>query len=139
MLLDVGVWLAAVWGRHRAHPATRAWFDAQQGELDFCRVSQMSLLRLVTNTTIMGDDVLTRAAAWSVYDRLCADARVVTLDEPDALEPVRRSLTAREDASPRLWTDDYLAAFAQAGNLGLVTLDHAFAQRHDGRDVTLIG
>ncbi len=131
ILLDVGVWLAAVWGRHRAHPAVREWFDAQEHDLAFCRVTQMSLLRLLTNRTIMGRDVVTRADAWSIYDRLCGDDRVVNLDEPAQLESLWRSLTAREDSSHKLWTDDYLGAFARAGNLNLVTLDRPFAQRHD--------
>lgn len=138
MLLDVGVWLAAVWGRHRAHPAVREWIDSTDDELAFCRITQMSLLRVLTNPTIMGDDVVTRASAWSIYDRLIDDPRIMMLDEPETLEATWRSLTARDDTSHKLWTDDYLAAFARAANLGLVTLDHALADRHAGIDVTLI-
>jgi len=29
-----------------------------------------------------------------------------------------------------LWTDDYLAAFAQAGNLDVATLDRGFLKRY---------
>ena len=45
ILLDVGVWLAAVWGRHAHHPATADWFGRQTGDLGFWPGDQMSLLR----------------------------------------------------------------------------------------------
>lgn len=137
ILIDVGVWLAAVWGRHQAHPVVRNWFDAQERDLAFCRVTQMSLLRLLTNPTIMGGDVVTRAGAWSIYDRLRGDDRIVVLGEPDALDATWRSLSDRDDARHKLWTDDYLSAFARAGHLSLVTLDQAFARRH-GIEATLL-
>lgn len=137
ILVDVGVWLAAVWGRHRAHPAVRSWFDVQERELAFCRVTQMSLLRLLTNPAIMGGDVVTRAVAWSIYDRLRGDDRVVALEEPEALDATWRALSDRDDTSHKLWTDDYLSTFARAGNLAVVTLDHRFAQRH-GIEATLL-
>lgn len=130
ILLDVGVWLAALWGRHVHHPVLRAWFDQQERGLVLCRVTQMSLLRLLSNPGVMGGDVVTRSAAWSVVDRLRADNRVVWADEPPHLEPVWRAISARDENSHKLWTDDYLAAFAQAGNLALATVDGAFAGRY---------
>lgn len=51
-------------------------------------------------------------------------------DEPLDLEPVWRAFSARDDNSRKLWTDDYLAAFAQAGSLKLATLDGGFARRY---------
>jgi uncharacterized protein len=130
ILLDVGVWLAAVWARHRQYAVVRAWFDQQERDLLLCRVTQMSLLRLVSNPSVLGSDVLARNGAWEVVDRLRADGRVVWADEPVHLEPVWRALSARDDASHKLWTDDYLAAFAQAAGIELATLDRAFAERY---------
>jgi toxin-antitoxin system PIN domain toxin len=130
ILLDVGVWLAAVWGRHIHHPAVRTWFDRQEDRLGICRITQMSLLRLLSNPSVMGAETLTRSAAWRVIDSLRADGRVNWVDEPLHLEPVWRALSAREDNNHKLWTDDYLAAFAQAGDLTLATLDAAFARRY---------
>lgn len=138
MLLDVGVWLAAVWGRHAAHTAVRAWFDGQDADLAFCRVTQMSLLRLLSNDGIMRGDVLTRDDCWDVIDSLRADERVVHVEEPPQLEPLWRVLSARHDTAHKLWTDDYLAAFARAGDLTLVTLDHALSARHPSVDTVLI-
>jgi hypothetical protein len=36
----------------------------------------------------------------------------------------------RNDRSHLLWTDDYLAAFAQAGEVGFVTLERACVDRY---------
>lgn len=130
ILLDVGVWLAATWGGHVHHPVAAAWFESQSQSLVFCRATQMSLLRLLSNPAVMGSDVVERSAAWHVVDELRADSRVVLVDEPPHLEPVWRALSARDDSSHKLWTDDYLAAFAQVGDLALATLDGGYAKRY---------
>lgn len=135
MLLDVGVWLAAVWAGHVHHPRVAGWFDRQNGDLRLCRVTQMGLLRLLSNSAVMGDDVLTRGDAWQVVDQLRLDDRVRWLGEPTALEQAWRAISARDDNSHKLWTDDYLAAFAQTAGLTLVTLDTGFARRY--RSITV--
>ena len=138
-LLDVGAWLAAAWGGHVHHEPVAEWFDQQSGGLVLCRVTQMSLLRLLSNPAIMGDDAVSRSAAWSALDRLQADRRVQWAEEPLHLEPVWRALSARPDKSHKLWTDDYLAAFAQSGGLVLATLDGGMASRYPSVNVeTLI-
>lgn len=130
ILLDVGVWLAAVWGRHAHHRVTADWFDGQENDLLFCRVTQMSLLRLLSNPAILGEDVVNRSAAWRVYDHLWADERVRWADEPTELDAVWRAISARDDKSHKLWTDDYLAAFAQTYGATLATLDGKLAERY---------
>jgi uncharacterized protein len=130
ILLDVGVWLAAIWGRHAHHPAAADWFRRQTDDLVFCRVTQMSLLRLLSNPAIMGDDVIDRSQAWRTFDQLWADERVLWADEPDELDGVWRAISARDDQSHKLWTDDYLAAFAQASDITLATLDRKLPSRY---------
>jgi toxin-antitoxin system PIN domain toxin len=130
ILLDVGVWLAAVWGRHVHHGIVAPWFDRQSGDLLLCRVTQMSLLRLLSNSAIMSDDVLTRSAAWRIVDQLWADERVLWADEPPQLDAVWRAISARDDTSHKLWTDDYLAAFAQTSDATLATLDRNMQRRY---------
>lgn len=122
--------MAAAWGRHVHHPAVARWFHRREGELVLCRVTQMSLLRLLSNPAVMGDDVVARDRAWQIVDKLRGDERVVWSDEPAHLEPVWRALSARDDNSHKLWTDDYLAAFAQAGDLAFATLDSGFSRRY---------
>ncbi len=130
ILVDVGVWLAAIWGRHARHHIARQWFDEQSGDLLLCRVTQMSLLRLVSNPAIMGEDVVTRSEAWRIVDQFWSDSRVLWAEEPDHLEAVFRAISAQNDNSHKLWTDDYLAAFAQASGASLATLDTKLKGRY---------
>ena len=137
-LVDVGVWLAAVWGRHIHHPVTADWFGKEADDILFCRVTQMGLLRLLSNPAIMGDDAVDRSQAWRTFDQLRADERVLWADEPAELDAVWRAISARDDKSHKLWTDDYLAAFAQASEATLVTLDREMTGRYPSVRVELL-
>ena len=130
ILLDVGVWLAAAWGRHLHHDAAADWLDQQEDDLALCRVTQMSLLRLLSNPAVMGHDVVSRGDAWRVIDQFRADERVRWAEEPAHLEAAWRAISASEEHSHKLWTDDYLAAFAQAAGITLATLDRALRRRY---------
>ena len=130
ILVDVGVWLAATWGRHAHHHIARQWFEGETDDLILCRVTKMSLLRLITNPAILGEDAVMRSEAWRVVDQLWSDNRVLWAEEPDQLEAVFRAISARDDNSHKLWTDDYLAAFAQASSASLVTLDTKLKARY---------
>ena len=130
ILVDVGVWLAAVWGRHVHYPVASVWVNGQADHLVFCRVTQMGLLRLVSNPAIMGGDAVDRSQAWRLFDQLWSDERVLWAEEPDGLDAVWRAISARDDKSHELWTDDYLAAFAQASDLALATLDRKLPGRY---------
>jgi uncharacterized protein len=130
ILLDVGLWLAAVWGRHVHHPVAAEWLDQQEGDLALCRVTQMSLLRLLSNPAVMREDVASRGDAWQVIDQIRADQRVVWADEPSQLEGVWRAISAKDENSHKLWTNDYLAAFAQTSGAALATLDRKLRNRY---------
>jgi toxin-antitoxin system PIN domain toxin len=134
-LVDVGLWLAAVWGRHVHHPVAVDWLGRETDDIAFCRVTQMGLLRLLSSPAIMGDDAIDCGQAWRIYDQLYADERVLWADEPAQLDPVWRAISARDDKSHKLWTDDYLAAFAQASNATLTTLDRTMPARYPSVEV----
>ena len=89
----------------------------------------MGFLRLVTQGAVMGSSVLTQAAAWSTYNDLLSDFRVTFEPEPLQLESTFRNLSSRPVSAARLWTDDYLVAFAEVAGLQLVTLDQSMAAR----------
>ena len=137
-LVDVGVWLAAVWGRHVHNSVAADWFSNEADGIAFCRVTQMGLLRLLANPAIMGEDAIERSQAWRTYDQLWADERVVWADEPVELDAVWRAISARDDKSHKLWTDDYLAAFAQASDAALITLDREVLARYPSVRVELL-
>ena len=129
-LLDSNVWIAASWIHHVHHAVARAWIDREDDELAWCRITQQAFLRLISNPAVLGDDALTRRQAWVRYDAIAADPRVRFLEEPDGLEPLWLSFSKRDDRSHLLWTDDYLAAFAQAAGATLVTLDRPAQSRY---------
>jgi len=128
--LDTNVWLALVWGRHSHSEAARDWFDRNEDEqFLFCRFTQLALLRLLTNKSVMGRDVKTMAAAWQIYDQCLTDERIAFLAEPQGIDPKLRTFARGHEASPKLWADAYLAAFASAAGLRVVTFDRAFRSR----------
>jgi uncharacterized protein len=129
-LLDLNVWLAAVWGRHAHHPAAKRFLDKEDDELGFCRVTEMGLLRLLTNPAVTGRDARTRRQAWDLLTELQSDPRVRFRQEPQGLAPLWMAFSKRDDNSHLLWTDDYLAAFAQTMDAELVTFDRALHARY---------
>jgi toxin-antitoxin system PIN domain toxin len=137
-LVDVNVWLAAAWGRHVHHRATKKWMDAQDDELAFCRVTEAAFLRLLSNPAVTREDALSRRQAWDLLLAFQADPRVRFLAEPRGLAPLWIAFSKRDDRSHLLWTDDYLAAFAQAAGLELVTLDSGLRARYPSVDVILL-
>jgi hypothetical protein len=98
----------------------------------------MGLLRLLSNPAITGDDAIDRSQAWRTFDQLRADERVLWADEPAELDAVWRAISARDDKSHKLWTDDYLAAFAQVSDATLVTLDRELPGRYPSVRVELL-
>lgn len=87
----------------------------------------------------MGHDVRSMAGAWEIYDQWCADDRVAFLPEPENIDPGMRQLSTgmRQlskggHPSPKVWADAYLAAFASAAGLKLVTFDRALGANARG-------
>lgn len=129
-LLDLNVWLASSWRNHEAHDRVSAWRSATSASLVMCRVTQMGFLRLSTLPAVAGPDALTRRGAWRALDALRAQPNVVWLAEPEGVENAWRAMSAANDQSHKLWTDDYIAAFAQTADLTLVTLDRSLVKRY---------
>jgi predicted nucleic acid-binding protein len=80
---------------------------------------------------------LTNDEARSVYESLFRNKRIEFADEPSGVEGSWLTLSSVDLASPKVWMDAYLAAFAKAGGYRLVTLDSAF-QRYEGLDLLLL-
>jgi toxin-antitoxin system PIN domain toxin len=137
-LVDVNVWLAAAWARHAHHAIAKQWVDAEEDDMAFCRVTELSFLRLISNRAVTGDDTLTRRQAWDLLRALQRDPRIQFAPELRGLAPIWIAFSKRDDRSHLLWTDDYLAAFAQAAGAGLVTLDAAMRARYPSVDVTVL-
>ena len=126
------------------HAVTTGWLDSVEDpeSILFCRTTQQSFLRLLTSAAVLapyGNPPLSNEEAWAAYEDLIADDRIVfRADEPDGLEQRWRGFALRGTASPKLWMDAYLAAFARAEGCQLVTTDSAFRQFR-GLDLLVLG
>jgi toxin-antitoxin system PIN domain toxin len=138
-LVDANVWLAIAVDGHIHHAAVSSWFDGQaEDACAFCRITQLALLRHLTNPKIMGaGNVQTQVEAWRAFEALAADPRVVFLDEPPGLTSVFKSLTQLSRPAHKRWSDAFLAAFAMGFGLRVVTLD-ADLTSFPGLPVTLL-
>src|ERR1700676_3755787 len=93
-LPDVNVWLALVSRRQIHHEIAEGWFEtAADDQVAFCRITQMGMLRLLTNRHAMGIDVLTQLEAWKSYRRLMSDARIRFMPEPVGVETTWHDVT----------------------------------------------
>jgi uncharacterized protein len=131
---DVNVWIALAHEIHPHHPIARRWEQSLPNDavLCFCRFTQLGLLRLLTNASAMSDDVMTQAEAWKVFDKFLSTSSAKLIEEPSGIDPLFRRLTDRKEVSTKQWADAYLAAFAEAAKITMVTFDHALAKQAKG-------
>lgn len=67
--------------------------------------------------------------AWSLWDRVGPDDRVVFVSEPETIKHEFRRFSALHRPSPKMWADAYLLAFACTAGLQLVTFDRGLRIR----------
>lgn len=135
--LDANVWIALLWDRHVHSEKARHWFEqAAEEQFFFCRLTQVTVLRLLATEQVMGKDTRSMAEAWGLWDRLWADDRIAFLAEPGGLEREFRLRSRLPSRSPKVWADAYLLAFASVAGLKLVTFDRSLRSR--GSDVLVL-
>ncbi len=130
-LFDTSVWLAAVF---TTHPFRRAAQKSLQqaspaNPAVFCRATQQSFLRLASTPALLkayGATGLTNRDALVALSALQALPQVCKREEPPGTVVLWHRLASRDTASPKVWMDAYLAAFAIGGGLRLVSLDQDF-------------
>lgn len=130
-LCDVNVLVALAYRKHEFHSAAADWLSQSEDEpasIMVCRQTQLGLLRLLSTRAVMGDDVLDTPNCWAVFDVLMADQRFAFMREPRDMEAIFRHVMRGVAIAPKLWQDAYLAAFALAAGLQLITFDTAFRQ-----------
>jgi toxin-antitoxin system PIN domain toxin len=130
-LFDTNVWIAAVFTTHAFHrQAQTALQDATPAApAVFCRSTQQSFLRLASTPTLLkayGAEGFTNRDALVAMDALLALPQVCEREEPPGAVALWHRLASRDTASPKVWTDAYLAAVAVGGGLRMVTFDHDF-------------
>ena len=72
-LPDVNVWLALAAKQHPHHEAAAAyWREREDGQVWFCRITMLGLVRLLSNPKVMGEQALSLKQSLAAYDRFAA-------------------------------------------------------------------
>jgi toxin-antitoxin system PIN domain toxin len=143
-LFDTNVWLAAIFTTHPFHVQARQILHeaTPAAPAVFSRSTQQSFLRLVSTPVLLkayGAEGLTNRDALVALDALLALPQVCEREEPPGVFPLWKRLASGDTASPKLWMDAYLAAFAMNGGLRLVTIDRDFKRfESHGLDLLLL-
>jgi len=133
LLPDVNVWVALHHQRHAHHIAATAWYEGlNEPLLVFCRQTQLGFFRILTTSAVMGNETLTQQQCWTIYEKWLAGGFAIEQPEPLDIGLAFRARTFATEPEPKTWMDAYLAAFAEAANLTLVTFDRALAAKTPG-------
>lgn len=129
---DVNVWLALSDAGHRHNLEAWSWLNSlpRDSRLVFSRFTQIGLLRLLTNNSVMGTQTLELRKAWGVYDQWLADPRVEFYPEPRDIDVFFRR-TSEPFASRRASNavgDCWILAFAKGLNATLITFDRSLCE-----------
>jgi toxin-antitoxin system PIN domain toxin len=122
-LPDVNVWIALAVAEHVHHKVAQRWLDTSEGSVVFCRVTQIGLLRILTNQHALGSDAFSPAHAWAAFDAFLENVRISFSEEPAGLDHLWGASTTPQRPGSNWWTDAYLASFAAAAGFTLVTFD----------------
>ncbi len=141
-LPDVNVWLSLTVKEHPHHLAAQQyWHETAADRVMFNRVTMLGLVRLLKQPRVMGTAAFDAARAWESYRSWRAVPEVGFQEETTAFAVGTESLLAKlcmPNLPPRLLTDAYLAAFAQASGLCMVTFDQNFRRFADQDRVILV-
>jgi len=129
-LLDVNVLIAASIVEHPHHMAATEWIVSIEtpDQVLFCRETEKSLLRLLTQLKTSTSDALSNTEAIEVYRQWREQPGVAFQAESKAIDEIWPVLAENSFPSPKQWMDAYLAAFAISGGYQLVSFDKGFNQ-----------
>jgi toxin-antitoxin system PIN domain toxin len=126
-LLDTNVWVALSVPDHPLHPRCRDYWASEAGrQRTFCRLTWLALPRLLTERRVFGKRAIDGPKAWDTLQSWIEMPGVIFADEPAGLDELLRHWAGEADLRAGDWTDAYLAAFALAGDLRLVSTDRGF-------------
>ena len=143
-LFDSNVWLSLTFDKHPFHETARNVLRNCKAKSPavFCRATEQSFLRLASTPSLHATYESIGLNNHDVIGFL-EDFRklphVIFAEEAAAARRLWITLADRQTASPKVWMDAYLAAFAISGNLRFVTFDSDFSQyRSNGLDLELL-
>lgn len=130
--VDTSVWIAWYFQPHPHHPLAADLMGARSASDSawLCRATEQSWLRLATTAAVcraFSSPVLTNVQATAALATWRAQPRVRCLDaEPEGTRELWLELAAIPSASPKIWMNAYLAAFAIRAGIPFATLDADF-------------
>ena len=132
-LADVNFILAILHPEHPHSLTANAWLAeiSVAGSIGICRVAQMGAIRLLTKNLVMGDAILSGRDAWQYVKRLFDDERIIFVSEPSNFEQVWETICSWTPQGSSAETDAYLAAFAIALKVTIVTFDKGLTRFPD--------
>ena len=130
-LFDSNIWVALAFSTHPHHGVAQDAFSIATLETPvvFCRATQQSFLRLATTPALVktytagkftNRDALTLIASYEKHPK------IRFLSESRDLQALWHRLADLPTASPKVWMDAYLAAFAISHEIEFVTFDRDF-------------
>jgi toxin-antitoxin system PIN domain toxin len=127
-IVDANVFLPLLTEGHSLRaPALRWWDSCADGDAGMSLPVRMALLRLLSNSRVMGTSTLYPERAWEVVGELIGDPRVIVIEQPPQSHAgYWLSCVAGRQPSPDLWTDAWLAALARATDCEMTTFDRGF-------------
>jgi toxin-antitoxin system PIN domain toxin len=125
----MNVWLALAAPEHVHATTARNWWNKEGGRIAFSRFTQLGFLRLMTTSAAMGGRPLSVAEAWKIHDKFYDDDRIGFVAEPREVETRFRKYASARTVSPKIWSDAWLLALAEAAEGTVVTFDRALGAR----------
>jgi toxin-antitoxin system PIN domain toxin len=127
-IVDANVFLPLLTDGHALRaPALRWWDACADGDAGLSLPVRMALLRLLSNSRVMGTSTLYPERAWEVVGELISDPRVTVIEQPPQSHTMYwLANTSGRMPSPDLWTGAWLAALAQATDSAMTTFDRGF-------------
>jgi toxin-antitoxin system PIN domain toxin len=131
-LIDANVWIAVSFAEHDHHALAKRFIAETSPECQalLCRATEQSWLRLLTTPALHrrydSQPVSNQDALRMLSDALQLPNIRLIEEEPAAIRPLWHRLAAIPNASPKVWMDAYLAAFAIGHAVEFVTLDSDF-------------
>ena len=144
LLFDSNIWVALTFPTHPFHPAASAALADcnESAPACFCRSTQQSFLRLITTPTLARTCQFPEIGNQQAIEILTGYHELPFVDfrnEPPGIHELWLHLANRKTASPKVWMDAYLAAFAISAKLPFATTDKDFRQYiSEGLDLRLL-
>lgn len=130
--LDTSVWIAWFFQKHPHHFLAGELLEARSAADPawLSRATEQSFLRLATTAAVCraySSPALTNIQATAALATWNAQLHIFCLNaEPEGTRELWLELAAIPSASPKVWMDAYLAAFAIRASLSFATLDADF-------------